>query len=135
MTVVGLQFDKIVVEKFGPVKGKVGVNSNVSLKDVEKVKLGLGREKQDAVKFVFEFTANYEPKIAKITLNGVLTYINKPDTVEQITKGWKKDKKIPKEVMTPVLNSILAKCNIEALVLAKEINLPPPIPMPKVRIK
>ena len=46
-----------------------------------------------------------------------------------------KDKKIPKEVMTPVLNNILAKSNVEALVLSRELNLPPPIPLPKVEVK
>ena len=132
---MGLQFNKIVVEKIGPARGKIGVNSNVSLTDVTKTEFGFGKEKQDAVKFNFEFTSNYEPKIATITLNGSLVYLEKPAKVEELTKGWKKDKKVPKEVMTAVLNSILARCNIEALVLAREVNLPPPIPMPKVRVK
>ena len=41
-------------------------------------------------------------------------------------------KKIAKDIMSRVLNAVLAKCNIEALILSQEVNLPPPIPLPKV---
>ncbi len=134
MTVVGLQLNKIIVEKTSPVKGKVSVNNNVAVKDVEKTDLTFGASKQDALKFTFEFKASYEPKIATITLEGTVTYFDKPATIEEINKGWKKDKKVPPEVMTPILNSILTKCNVEALLLSREVNLPPPIPMPRVRV-
>ena len=139
MTIIGFQFNKILIEKLNPIKGKISVNNNVSLTNVEKSELAFGKEKQNVLKFEFEFNANYEPKsgdkVASIILNGGLTYLDTPEKITEVEKGWKKNKKIPKEIMTPVLNSILSKCNIEALVLAKEINLPPPIPMPKVNVK
>ncbi len=134
MTVVGLQINKIVVEKFAPVKGKVSVNNNVAVKDVEKTDLTFGTTKQDALRFTYEFKASYEPKIAHITFEGSVTYFDAPAAIEEIHKGWKKDKKVPPEVMTNILNSILAKCNIEALLLSREVNLPPPIPMPRVKV-
>ncbi len=134
MTVVGLQINKIVVEKFAPVKGKVSVNNNVAVKDIEKTDLTFGTSKQDALKFTFEFKAAYEPKIANMTFEGDVTYFDRPETIEEIHKGWKKDKKVSPEIMSNVLNSILTKCNIEALLLSREVNLPPPIPMPKVKV-
>jgi len=135
MAVVGLQFNKIFIEKLAPVKGKIKVNNNVVLKDVEKADLTIGPSKQGAMKFHFEFTAKYEPKIANMTLNGFLTFIEKPDKIEEILKSWKKDKKLPKDVMSSVLNTILSRCNVEAMIFAREVNLPPPIPMPKVQVK
>lgn len=135
MTVVGLQFSKINVEKHKPAQGKVSVNNNVALKDVEKTELKFGTAVQDALNFTFEFTAAYEPKIATILIEGNLTYFDKPEAVKKLHEGWKKDKKVPPEVMTPILNSILTRCNVEALLLSREINLPPPIPLPKVKIK
>ncbi|MBI4141922.1 hypothetical protein HY484_03285 [Candidatus Woesearchaeota archaeon] len=135
MSVVGIQFNKIVIDKKNPAKGKVNVNNNVAVKDVHKTDLTFGSAKQNALQFDFEFKVHYDPGIADLTFNGFLTYFEKPETIEEILKSWKKDKKIPKEVMTPVLNSILAKCNIEALLLSREVNLPPPMPMPKVDLK
>jgi hypothetical protein len=134
MTVVGLQINKIVVDKIAPVKGKVSVNNNVAVKDVEKTDLTFGSSKQDAVQFKFEFKASYEPKIATMTFEGVVTYFDTPAAIEDIMKGWKKDKKVAPEIMSGVLNSILTRCNIEALLLSREVNLPPPIPMPKVKV-
>ena len=55
-------------------------------------------------------------------------------SVKEILDGWKKDKRLPKETMTNVLNTILGKCNVEALILSERINLPPPIPLPKVQV-
>ena len=55
------------------------------------------------------------------------------ENVEEIIKNWKKDKKLPKEIMTSVMNSVLNKCNIQALILSQTVNLPPPIPLPKVQ--
>jgi hypothetical protein len=134
MTIVGLQINKINVEKLAPAKGKVSVNNNVAVKDVEKTDLTFGASKQDALKFTFEFKASYEPKIATMIFEGTVTYFDKPEQIETLYKGWKKDKKVPPEVMTPILNSILTRCNVEALLLAREVSLPPPIPLPRVKV-
>lgn len=135
MPVAGLNLSKIVVEKLGPVKGKVSVSNNVILKDVEKTDLSVGATKQGALKFHFEFTANYEPKLGNITILGYLTFFEKPEQVKEIADSWKKDKKIPKDIMSSVLNTVLSRCNIEAILFAREVNLPPPIPLPKVQVK
>jgi hypothetical protein len=135
MTVVGLQINKILVEKLAPVKGKVSVNNNVAVKDVEKTDLTFGNSKQDALQFTYEFKAAYEPKIANMIFEGTVLYFDKPEKIEEINKGWKKDKKVPPEVMSGILNAILTRCNIEALLLSREVNLPPPIPMPRVNVK
>jgi hypothetical protein len=36
--------------------------------------------------------------------------------------------------MSAILNTVLTKCNIEALILSQEVNLPSPIPLPKVKV-
>jgi hypothetical protein len=135
MTIVGLNFNKIVVEREGMPKGKISVTNNIQVKAVEKTDMAVGKVKQNALKFDFEFTAKYEPKIASILLVGTTTYFDAPEKIEELEKAWKKDKKLPKEIMTPVLNHILTKCNIEALLLSREVNLPPPMQLPTVQIK
>ncbi len=135
MTVLGIQFGKIVMEKFSPARGKVTVNNNVAVTEVEKIEITFGATKQDVLRFDFDYKAQYDPKIADITLTGSLTFFDKKEKLVELAASWKKDKKIPKEVMTTVLNSILTKCNVESLVLSRELGLPPPIPMPKVNLK
>ncbi|MBW2969477.1 hypothetical protein KY314_05195 [Candidatus Woesearchaeota archaeon] len=135
MTIIGMQFDKISVEKMNPLVGKVSINNNVTIKKLEKTQITLGKNKQDVLRFTYEYKADYEPKIALITLLGTLTYLEKPEKIEELLKQWKKDKNLPKEILTPILNNIYTKCNVQALVMAREINLPPPIQLPKVTLK
>lgn len=130
-----MQFSKISVEKMNPLAGKVSINNNVTIKNLEKTQITLGKTKQDVLRFTYEYKADYEPKIALITLVGNLTYLEKPEKINELIKQWKKDKNLPKEILTPVLNSIYTKCNVQALVMAREINLPPPIQLPKVTLK
>lgn len=135
MTIIGMQFTKLAVEKMGQITGKVSISNNVVVQDVEKATIAIGKNKQDVLRFTYEFKANYEPKIALITLVGNLTYLEKAEKIDELIKQWKKDKKLPKEILTPVLNSIYTKCNIQALVMSREINLPPPIQLPKVTVQ
>ena len=131
MTVIGFSFTKMLIEKKSPVKGKVSINNNVGIRDVEETKLNINTTKK-ALKLDFEFTSIYEPNIGKILLTGEVVYLIDKDKAADVVKNWKKNKKMEKDMMTNILNNVLAKCNIQALILSKDMNLPPPIPLPKV---
>ncbi len=134
MTIVGFNFNKINVEKKNQIKSKVNISNNVSIRNIKKTDLSLGNAKQEGLKFEFVFTSRFDPEIGEIVLEGDVLMIEDKPKVKEILDSWKKNKKIPSETMTRVLNSVLSRCNIEALILSKEVNLPPPIPMPKVNV-
>ncbi|KYK26466.1 hypothetical protein AYK26_04920 [Euryarchaeota archaeon SM23-78] len=131
MTVIGFSFTKMLIEKKNPVKGKVSINNNVGIKNLEETKLNINTNRK-ALKLDFEFSSTYEPNIAKILLTGEVIYLIDKDKAADVVKNWKKNKKIEKDMMTQILNNVLAKCNVQALILSKDMNLPPPIPLPKV---
>ncbi len=131
--IVGMNFKKLHMEKKAAVEGKVDINNNVSIKDIEESDFALGKDRQKGITFLFEFTSKYEPDIGEILFTGELLYLGEPKTNEEILKGWKKGKKVPKEIMTEVVNTILTRCNIEALLLSRDVNLPPPVPLPRVK--
>ena len=54
--------------------------------------------------------------------------------IKEIIAEWKKDKKIKKELMGGILNTVLTKSNVQALIISQQVNLPPPIPLPKVNV-
>jgi len=135
MVVVGFSFNKIEVEKKPDFKGKVSIKNNIQIKDVEKSDLFLGKTKQDSLKFTFEYSTVYEPGLGKISFTGNVLFVEEEKKIKDILKEWKKGKKIEAEVMTVLLNNILSKCNIEALMLSRDAGLPPPMPMPKVEVK
>jgi len=131
MTIIGFDFTKLFIEKRKIIKGKINISNNISIKDVEEVKIQMG-EGKGALKFLFQFNTKYEPEIGEVQIEGEVVYLNKAEESKRILSGWKKDKSLPREVVNPILNYVLTKSNIEALLLSKEMGLPAPIPLPKV---
>ncbi len=134
MVVVGFNFTKINVERKNPLKGKVKITNNVAIKKVEVKDLALGKAKQQGLKFTFEFVTKYEPSFGEINLVGDILYMDQDKKIKEVTESWKKNKSVPKDVMAQILNNILNKCNIQALILSQQINMPAPIPLPKVSV-
>jgi len=133
MTVVSFNFTKIEAEKKSG-KGKININNNVTINTVEEKDISLGTEKQKVLCFTFEFTSTYSPDAGSIKLTGDVLYMVDTKKAKEIMDGWKKDKKLSKDLMTRMLNVILNKSNIQVLILSEQVNLPPPIPMPKVEV-
>ena len=132
--IVGFGFTKLSAEKHEAAKGKIDINNNVSVKEAKEDSFSMGKDRQSIIKFIFEFTSKYEPSIGTILFEGEVLYLDEPKKIKEILNSWKKDKKIPSEIMANLLNTILTKCNVQALILSQEINLPPPIPMPRVEV-
>ncbi|MBT6995566.1 hypothetical protein HN865_05350 [Candidatus Woesearchaeota archaeon] len=129
MSIVGFNFEKIMIEKKGKVNSNLKIKSNLSITDVDQEKLNV-TSSGDVIKFNFEYTADYDPGVGKIQLLGNLLYMEDKDKVKVLLEDWKKDKKLPKPLMAQIFNTILAKSNIKALSLTQEVNLPPHIKLP-----
>ena len=134
MTIVGINFTKIEAEKKEGVKGKININNNVSINNVGEKSLSITDEKQKVIAFTFEFTSKYDPDLGFIKIVGDVLHMDSASKAKEILDGWKKDKRLPKEVTTNILNAVLDKCNIQALVLSEQVNLPSPIPLPKLQV-
>ena len=133
MTIIGFNFNEIKVNRKEGIKGKINIKNNVVIKDIQEKDLNLGDKSQNSLKFIFEFSSKYEPDLGEIILVGDLLFMESSGKIKEILTEWKKTKKVPKDIMAAILNTVLTKCNIEALVLSQKVNLPPPIPLPSVR--
>jgi len=90
---------KLLVEKKAPVKGKINVKTNVTIKDIKLSKVKLGTKDQEVLNFTFEYQAGYEPKIAEISFGGELSFLESPEELKKLEAEWKKNKKVKKERM------------------------------------
>lgn len=132
MPIVGFNFDKIGAKKDNKITGKVQIKNNVDIKNVEQEKLSI-TSSDDILKISFEFKASYEPGIGAIQINGHILYMEEPKKIEEISKNWKKSKNLPKDLAPQIVNSILSRCNIKALTLSQDVNLPPHIRLPSLK--
>lgn len=129
---MGFNFTKIIAERKSFTRGKIEVKSNIKIDNVKEEKLPLAKE-ETGLRFDFSFTLTYEPKIGEISFTGNVLYVDNAEKTKKILKGWKKNKKVPPELNAPIINTILYRCNLKALELSQEVNLPPQIQMPRLR--
>jgi len=134
MAIVGFEFTKIHVQKQETAQGKINISNNVGITDIRKADLELGKTKQNAIKFVFEYRSLYEPNFARIELEGTILYLTDEKSAKEILDGWDNEKKMSKDVAEKIINTILTKANIQSIILSNTVNLPPPVPMPKVNV-
>ena len=130
--IIGFNFNTISVQRKRNPSGNIDIKNNVAIKDVQKADFKFGSASQQGLKFIFEFTSKYTPDFGEVLLTGEVLYLADDKTTRQILDEWASSKKISKELMSGILNTVLARCNIQAWVLSKEVNLPPPIPMPQI---
>lgn len=133
MAVVGFNFTKVnaeVNQKSG--NAKINIKNNITIKEIDVSESSFASKEQKMIRFVFEFKSEYKPDLGNIKLEGEVLMLEQQSKVDDIEKAWKKDRSVPKEIMQQVLSTALNKCNIQALILSQQINLPAPIPLPKV---
>ena len=129
--IIGFHFTKMLVERQGAPKGKVSISNGIDITNVTEHPYTL-REDKKAINFHFAFNVQYKTDVGNIALDGdVLCLVDKARS-KQVLNLWKTKKKIPSEESMLVINTVLGKCNIKALELSQELNLPPHVPLPKV---
>jgi hypothetical protein len=136
MGIIGFHFDKISAEKKKELKGDIKIDNNIILTNVLKESINLSNNsKEDILNISFAFDVNYEPSLANISLKGHILLAEKPDKIKQISDSWNKEKKLPTDIMTHIMNVALLKSNIKILQLAQDVNLPPHINLPIIKQK
>ena len=132
MPIIGLSFNSIEAKKEGGrIQQEVKVNSTPMITDLKEVTVpNLTRK---ALSIEFEFLSNYEPNYARITIKGTVMYLGENN--KEIVKEFEKNKRLPEKVSLEVLNYLFRNCLLKASILADDLQLPPPMPMPKITPK
>ncbi|MFH1276194.1 MAG: hypothetical protein ABIH82_03710 [Candidatus Woesearchaeota archaeon] len=132
MTIVKINVHKVSASRNLSAKvGQVKINNNVSLSNVEE--LSFSADGKKGLKFTFTFSCTYEPDLGKIEVEGQVMWVDEAKTVDEVKASWDKDKRIPMNVMEPIINASLHKGNIQAIKISEDIDLPSPLPLPKVK--
>ncbi|MBM5804580.1 MAG: hypothetical protein FJZ49_00675 [Candidatus Verstraetearchaeota archaeon] len=74
----------------------------------------------------FVFVVNYIPAVANLTIKGSARVTGDKSELEQIKKAFDDKKALP----PPILQTIANVSFLEGIVLARSLNIPPPIPLP-----
>ncbi|MCG7844315.1 MAG: hypothetical protein MIO90_02655 [Methanomassiliicoccales archaeon] len=79
----------------------------------------------------FRFTANYTG-LGYIKIEGHITV---SDLGEKMMDDWRRTNNLPVEDANIVHNAVVSNCMITALIIAREIKLPAPMPIPRINMQ
>lgn len=105
-----------------PKKVRIDHNSNISRMELEK---------EETAKIEFQYTASYAA-VGMIKIEGMLVY--QGENASELVKKWNDTHKMPNEIASAFHTAIMHACVPQAVGIAKDLRLPPPIPLPQVQL-
>jgi len=90
--------------------------------------VGINKKGEDLLEVPFVFTINYTPGVAQISLKGKSHVKGSRDELQQILKEHKEKKPPPPIILQSISNVVF----LESVLICRSLNIPPPIPLPKI---
>jgi len=127
MAVRDIEFISIEGRRFTKRKevlGQVKIDTNSTVTSVSEV----GPKEADVD---FRIAVGYG-SLGMLKIEGRLIY---EGDVPTLAKEWREKHSMPTEMANEIHTAILHSCIPETVLLAKDLGLPPPIPLPKINIQ
>lgn len=124
MVRVNVSISNVSAERFWDIRKPIPpikISTNLNLVEMEK-------KEEDYLEVPFVLTINYSPSIAQMSLKGKAFVKGKEDEITRIHGEYKKRKPPPKVVLQSISNVVF----IESVLIARTLNIPPPIPLPQI---
>jgi hypothetical protein len=90
--------------------------------------VGINEKHEDMLEVPFVFTINYTPAVAQISLKGKSHVTGLKDELKQIRDSYKEKKPPPPIIVQSISNVVF----LESVIVCRSLNIPPPIPLPKI---
>lgn len=132
MKVLAFNLEKISAERLSNTKENLKVETHVDISEISEVKTDFLPPQGKILGIKFKFSLSYEPKFAKIEINGHFLIEIDKNLAEKTMKEWK-DKKLSEDIQLSLINLILEKSTLKALELEEQIGLPLHYPMPSYK--
>ncbi|MCD6559245.1 MAG: hypothetical protein J7K57_05170 [Palaeococcus sp.] len=135
MAVLGIDIRKISFEKIKAPTPQVEVDLTPRINELRLGELRTPTGKVNGIEVLFEYTVNYKPDIAKASIEGRVFYLprNKGD-VDKILDVWESEKRVDPYLFAEAVNAITNEIMPTLLNLSKRLQLPYPIPIPRVNV-
>ncbi len=90
--------------------------------------VGISEKREGMLEVPFVFTINYTPAVAQISLKGKSHVTGSKDELKQI-RGAYEEKKPPPPIIVQSISNVVF---LESVIVCRTLNIPPPIPLPKI---
>jgi len=130
MQIIGFNITKISGERQEGFNGKLDLKQNLNIDEIKEDEIQLSKQKVLNLNFTFGLDYS-ENKLGNIEIKGKLVIMPDEGEAETILKKWE-TRQLPDAFKLFAFNFIMGKCNIKALQLEDELNLPPHIQLPRL---
>jgi len=127
MKVIGYEASAIEAKRFSQ-QGEHLVNIRI---DHNSTVTRIRKASDQTASAEFRFTANYSG-MGYIRIEGSLLLQGE---VDPLIEEWSSTGSMPGQVANLVHNAIVGNCIPTALLIARDIRLPPPFPMPRINVQ
>ncbi len=131
--ILNIMIESMSCEKKKQPFGPIQISSNNQIINVSATKM---LDSSDGISVGFKYITKYlikDDEIGSIELDGKVFYNG--ENFEKILDLWSEEKKFNPHISTNIINIILAEASVTAVIIANQMRLPPPIPMPRTRTK
>jgi hypothetical protein len=121
---VNVAIANVSAERFWDIKKQmpqIQIATNINL-------VSMDRKADGSVEVPFVLTIVYNPSIAQVSMKGTAYVNGEKDEIDKMMKDYE-DKRPPAPF---VIQSISNVVFIESVLIAKTLNIPPPIPLPQI---
>jgi len=124
--IVGGKIDEISAKKTSE-NAINGLNINITLENV--------KVKGEDIEMHYEYTASYAVDVGELKIKGVLYAKEEKKFAKEIEDEWKKSKKLPDNYAETVLNAINYSGSANGTLVARVLNLSPPLIPPRIQLQ
>jgi len=110
--------------KSGEKMMNIKIENNSAITQISKVE-------GDLHQIEFRFTANYTG-LGYIKIEG---HLNVANLSEKVMDDWRRTNNLPVDDANAVHNAVVSNCMVTALIVAREIKLPSPMPIPRINMQ
>src|SRR4030067_2580393 len=114
----------VSAERFWDIKKPIPptqIATNINMVSMEKKPDG-------TVEVPFVLTINYNPSIAQINLKGTAYVSGEKNEMDKLVKDYEEKNPPPQIVVRSISNVVF----VEAVLISRTLNIPPPIPLPQL---
>ncbi|MFO8077661.1 MAG: hypothetical protein R6U21_03340 [Thermoplasmatota archaeon] len=127
MNIKNIQLKGIEAHRYSDLQSrpqKVRIDHNSNINRMERI------DKEQA-RIDFQYTASYGA-VGMIKIEGSLMYIG--GDAHSLVDNWNDSHKMPNKIASGIHTAVMHACVPQAVGIAKDLRLPPPIPLPQVRL-
>ena len=121
---VNVVITSITAERFWDIRKPVPpiqINTNINI-------VGMEKKQDESLEVPFVLSITFNPSIAQMSLKGNAYVTGEKNEIEKALKDYEQKKPPAQVIMQSISNVVF----IEAVLISRILNIPPPVPLPQI---